>query len=157
MSSKKIFVIVICALLAGLMLGAGVYAAVSYGSQEDPLITKSYVDTVLVPQLEQDFAAELEAMMPDSPENSGDFVLLSLENGQKVVCGIGCEIILREGSGLCFAVSGPAMVDTTGGASVEAGGYLMANHLYVVSGQGNGFTAYGTVTKVLIKGEYTVE
>ena len=156
MSSKKIVLFLLCALMVGALLGAGVYAAVSYGSQNDPLITKSYVDTVLVPELEQEFAAQLEAQMPDSPENSGDYVLLTLENGQKVTCGVGCEIILREGSGLSFAVTAPAMVDTTGGESIQAGAYLMANHLYVVCSQGNGFTAYGTVTKVLIKGEYSV-
>lgn len=156
MSKKKIAVIVLCAVLAGALLGAGVYAAVSYGTQNDPLITKSYVDSVLIPQLEQQFADELEAKMPDSPESGDDFVLLTLGSGEKVSCGQGCEIILREGAAMSFAPSSPAMVDTTGGASLQAGGYLMANHLYVVINDNSGFTAAGDVTKVLIKGDYSI-
>lgn len=157
MSKKKITVIILCALLAGLLLGAGVYAAVSYGSQEDPLITKSYVDSVLVPQLEQEFAAQLEAQMPDSPESSGDFAVLTLTTGDKVVCGVGCEIILRVGSAMATGNEVPAMVDTTSGSSFNAGTYLMANHLCIVTIEGNGFTATSDVTKVLIKGDYTVQ
>lgn len=157
MSKKKIAVIVLCAVLAGAMLGVGVYAAVSYGTQNDPLITKSYVDTVLVPQLEQQFAQELEAQMPDTPQAMGDFAVLTLTTGDKVVCGVGCEVILRVGSAMATGNEVPAMVDTTSGTSFNAGTYLMANHLCIVTIEGNGFTATSDVTKVLIKGDYSVE
>lgn len=156
MSKKKFVIILLCTLLAGVLLGVGVYAAISYGTQEDPLITKSYVDTVLVPQLEQQFRDELEAAMPDSPENSGDFTVLTLSTGDSVICGVGCELILRVGSAMATGSSSPAMVDTTSGSSFNAGTYLMANHLCVVTIEGNGFIATSDVTKVLIKGEYSL-
>lgn len=155
MSRKKLIAFVLCALMVGACLGAGVYAAVNYGTQDDPLITKSYVDNVLVPQLEKEFADRLEAEMPDSPENSGDFVLVTLSSGDKLSLSSGCELILREGSAMCTG-SSAVMVDTTGGVSLQSGAYLLANHLYVVSVQDGGLKITGDSTKLLIKGEYSI-
>lgn len=155
MSRKKLLVFILCAIVAGACLGAGVYAAVNYGTQDDPLITKSYVDNVLIPQLEKEFADKLEAEMPDSPENSGDYVLVTLSPGDSLSFSVGCEMILREGSAMCSG-SSTVMVDTTGGVSLQSGSYLLANHLYVAAAQDGGLKITGDSTKLLIKGEYSI-
>lgn len=156
MSKKKIYIILLCLVLL-FALSAAVYAAVSYGSKDDPLITKSYLDKVLQPQLEADFKEEMDAAL-DSVESaqSGDFVVITLTNGQTVTCGVGCEVMLRIGTATAQGADYPVLVDTTTGESVASGSAMKANHLYMVTIAGNGFKATAGTTKLLIKGNYTV-
>ncbi len=161
MRKKKTAILIICLVLAAALLSAAVYAAVSYGSEEDPLITKSYLDEVLQPRLEADFEAELDAAIDAALENaetesSGDFVVITLSSGQSVRCGVGCELMLRIGSAKAQGADYPVLVDTTTGESVASGTAMKTNHLYMVTIDGNGFTATAATTKLLIKGDYTI-
>ena len=143
-----------------LAVGAfSVYAATNYGSQEDPLITKSYLDGVVKPELQQALRQELESAVGDIRSGVGDFVLLTLSNGQTVTGNVGTELILRFGSAGAYAYDSAdtALVDTTSGAAVTGGTALAENHLYMVTIDGNGFTAAGDNTRVLISGAYTVQ
>ena len=157
MSRKRIIGLVLCALLGLTALSAAVYAAVSYGSKDDPLITKSYLDEVLQPRLEAEFASELDAALAEiETEQSGDFVVITLTTGQTVTCGVGCELMLRIGSATALGPDYPVLVDTTAGESVSNGTALKTNHLYMVTIAGNGFKAGSATTKLLIKGDYTI-
>ena len=157
MSRKKLFTIAICVLVAVAALSAAVYAAVSYGSQDDPLISKSYLDEVLAPKLEADFQAELDAAMANiEKQESSDFAVISLTKGQTVSCGVGCEVMLRIGSAEALGADYPVLVDSTNGDSVSNGSALKSNHLYLVTIAGNGFKATAGTTKLLIRGNYTV-
>ena len=141
-----------------LAVGITVYAAANYGSQEDPLITKSYLDSVVQPALEQELEARLTAALGEAEYDSGAFVLLTLQNGQQVTGEVGTELLPRFGSAAAYAYdSGDvALVDTTAAAAVMNGDTLAANHLYMVTIRGNGFVATADNTKILISGEYTV-
>ena len=142
-----------------LVIGAfSVYAATNYGSQEDPLITKSYLDGVVKPELEQALRQELENAIGDMRSNGGDFTLLILSDGQTVTGDVGMELILRFGSAIAYAYDSgdTALVDTTSAAMLNGGATLAANHLYMVTITGNGFTATGDDTRVLVSGNYTV-
>lgn len=157
--SKKKKRLMICIAAAVLLLGgAGVYAATAYGTQSDPLITKSYLDQVLTPDMEERFQTELDsALSALEGQASGDeFTVLTLSQGQKVTCGVGCEIMLRIGTAKTTGPDYPVLVDTTTGESVADGQALTANHLYMVTIKGNGITATAATVKVLIKGDYTV-
>ena len=157
MRKKKTAILIICLVLAAALLSAAVYAAVSYGSQDDPLITKSYLDEVLQPQLEKEFEAELDAALENVEIESGsDFVVITLSSGQSVRCGVGCEVMLRIGSAKAQGADYPVLVDTTTGESVASGTAMKTNHLYMVTIDGNGFTATAATTKLLIKGDYTI-
>ena len=157
MSRRKIITIALCVLAAVAALSAAVYAAVSYGSQDDPLISKSYLDEVLAPQLEADFQAELDAAIADiEKQESGDFVVISLTKGQSVSCGVGCEVMLRIGSAVAQGADYPVLVDSTNGDSVPSGSDLKSTHLYLVTIAGNGFKATAGTTKLLIRGNYTI-
>lgn len=157
MSKRKIIIVVLFAVLVGAALSAAVYAAVSYGTKDDPLISKSYLDEVLQPRLEADFQAELDAAI-EGVENagSGDFIVITLKSGQTVTCGVGCELMLRIGSAVAQGPDYPVLVDTTSGQSVASGSEMKTNHLYMVTIAGNGFKATAGTTKLLIKGDYTV-
>lgn len=157
MSKKKIFMVVLCAVIGLAALSAAVYAGVSYGTESDPLITKSYLDEVLQPELEQRFRTELDsAIAAVESENSGDFTVITLYKGQTVTCGVGCEVMLRIGSAEAKGVDYPVLVDTTKGESAASGTAMVTNHLYMVTIAGNGFKAKADNTKLLIKGVYTI-
>lgn len=145
--------IVIAALVILLLAGAVAYAAGGYGSQSDPLITKSYLDSVVQPQTE----AELKQRLSDAAaqmrsSTPGEFTELTLTAGQTLRCGAGGEILLRSGS----AGAAGELADTTAGSSVANGAALSANHLYAAASDNSGITALGSV-KALVSGAYSVE
>ena len=149
---------VLIALAILLAVGVTVYAAANYGSQDDPLITKSYLDTVVQPELEKELETRLEAALSQTGTDGGDFVVLTLQNGQRVTCEVGTELLPRFGTVLAYAydVADVALVDTTAANAVMSGAALSANHLYMVTIKGNGFTAAADNTKVLVSGEYAI-
>lgn len=154
--SKKT-VISLIALAVILLAGIGVYAAGNYGTKDDPLITKSYLDAVVKPELQKQLQTELNDAVNELRGGSGEFTVVTLYNGQTVSCGVGTEIVPRLGSVKANGASAPALIDTTTGNSISAGTVLSANHLYMVSIEGNGITAAADNTKVLISGGYTVQ
>ena len=156
MSKKRISAIILCAVLA-LALGFSVFAATSYGSEDDPLITKSYLTKILLPQLQEDFQEELDAAVAEiERDGSGEFTVITLSKGQTVKCGVGCEVMLRIGSAEAVGDSAPAMVNTTTAESIFKGYKLEVNNLYLVTIEGNGFKATSDNTKLLIKGDYKI-
>lgn len=133
--------------------GATVYAVSNYGSQSDPLITKSYLDKVLQPKLEAELDTQLKSaedrMRGSTP---GEFTELSLSSGQNLRCSAGGEFLLCSGSAKALG----SLADTTAGSSVADGGSLTANHLYMSAEDSGGLSASGSVT-VLVSGSYSVE
>lgn len=149
MTSKKT-IIILLSLIFALAMAAGVYAAVSYGSKDDPLITKSYLDQVLRPAIEADVDKEIDAAIAEieKADSGVDFVPVSLSAGTKLSCALGSEILHRSGT----LVSEGAFIDTTTGAETAAGAALEANHLYMVLEE-TLLTAKTDVT-FMIKGSY---
>ena len=150
-SKKRILVIVLCILV---LAGAGVYAATNYGIESDPLITKSYLDAVVQPKLEDAFDAALDEAESALRETvPGEFTELQLGGGETILCVAGGELILRTGG----AKTVGALSDTTSGSSVTAGSSAAANHLYLAAEADSGFTASSGGAVVLVSGSYTVK
>ena len=149
LTKKRIIVIVLCIIV---LAGVGVYAATNYGTESDPLITKSYLDAVVQPKLEDEFDAALDkaetALMESVP---GEFSELKLGSGETILCSTGGELILRSGS----AKSVGTLSDTTAGASVTAGSSIAANHLYLAAEPESGFSATSGGMVILVSGSYT--
>jgi archaellum component FlaF (FlaF/FlaG flagellin family) len=111
------------------------------------------------------FVAMLEAKLMEKvasvsvqPSSDGQtFKVITLQNGQRVVGGIGCEIMLRVGSAVASGNSDPVLIDLVHNTTVASGTALVKNYLYVVTiNNQNGFTATADNTKVLIRGTYTI-
>ena len=135
-----------------LFAGAAAYAVTNYGSREDPLITKSYLDEVVQPRLEQELQNQIEAA--ESAIRSslpGEFTELSLSAGQTLKCALGGELLLRTGSAKALGT----LADTTSGSTVADAAGLTANHLYLAAAENSGMTASGACT-VLVSGSYIV-
>jgi len=152
MISKKLKVFFCVAVLVIMAVGVGVYAAGVYGSQDDPLITKSYLDDVLTPELEAKFQSKLSDAVAGQ---AGTFEVLDMTGGQTLTGYAGCEIILRSGSATVLA-SGAGIVNTTAGISAGNASAVAANNLYMIADDGDGLKAGSGGAKVLVCGSYSI-
>ncbi len=133
---KKIFAGVLIATFA---LSAAVYAA-SPGSEDDPLIAKSYVDSTIIPYVNK----------------VSSFTVISIPADQMLIGDAGCEIILRMGSATVIATDKGGLCDTTIGGDWEDGSAVPANHnLIVPLDDGRGIKATSDVI-VMVKGTYSL-
>lgn len=154
---KRIWIPVVI-VVALLLVAAGAYAASTYGTESDPLIAKSYLDTAVMPELQAEMQSQLDSAKSQMQGgNSGEFSVITLSSGQKVVCDVGCEILLRIGTASAVGADYPVLVDTTSADSLSDGSQLAKNHLYICTIQGNGFKATAATVKVLISGSYTIQ
>lgn len=156
--------------------------AAAQGDVNDPLVTLGYLTEQFLPQVVEQVevkaagrdaaleakvqelldahAAEMEEKINKLSSGGGaaapGFAVVHLAAGQKLTLTVGGELLLRSGSAVCFAPSSPGLVDTTAGESLESGGALGVNHLYLATDNGRGLTASDDVT-VLVRGSYLLE
>ena len=156
-------------LLAGACLCAGTALAAG-GDQDDPLITLSYLTRTVTPdildqverqgeayrtQLLERFNASIEefkrqaSQTPGGGEGSASFSVVTLTAGQQLSLDVGCEVMLRVGSA---SVSAPTLVDSTSGGTLDSGGTLAANHLYLATIAGRTVTAGSGTVYLMVRG-----
>lgn len=154
---KKLRNIAVFCIVAVLFSGVGAYAATNYGTESDPLITLSYLNEVLKPQMKQtytqqttDSIAELEARM--EAEAGGAFVSVELKANQTLSCKAGCEFLVR--SGEAYVTEG--ILNVTEGKALAANDWLMKHHLYMAVSDGAEVKANSDIY-FMVRGEYTVQ
>jgi len=173
MKQKIIVGIVVLATVA-LISGLSILAFASPGTEGDPFITLSYLTNIFRPQVltevqkaEQEMIQlfeerikQLEAQLGSgqggsapAPRPADVFSVVTLRRGQSLTCSVGTEIMLRIGSVNGFG-SAPALVNYTTGSTLTAGSALTANHMYLVTIEGNGITATADTVRVLVRGSY---
>lgn len=119
---------------------SGVSLAVEPGSASDPLVTLSYLNDVFLGQImtkvDQKIAARNSQLLQQSGGAGGmsgvEFAVVTLSKGQVLTGDIGCEVMLRVGTASCVSPSNPGLIDETTAASLNNGGALAANHLYMM-------------------------
>lgn len=140
--------------------------AVEAGSSGDPLVTLSYLnDTFLgtiMTQVDQKIAARNSqiAQQIGGQGSAGiaasSFVVVTLSNGQTLKGNIGCEVMLRVGTAVCVASSTPGLIDESAATTLNNGGALVQNHLYMMTIENRGVKATAATTKLLVRGSYTI-
>ena len=133
-------------LLLVAVLGAGaVYAAARYGSQEDPLVAKSYLTDVIEKEITDYTESQIRAAVSDAQGRvqeqiraaAGVFQSVNLTAGQTLTCEPGAEVVLLSGS----VMASGDLTDTTLGEALSDG-ELAVNHLYL-AGENAVLTAAG--------------
>ncbi len=174
---KKLLITVGVVIAVAFISGVSILAASTFGTTNDPLVTLSYLTVKLKPQIMGEvnndiiaaqtslqpsldaavntFKADIDSKLTGTSAESASFTLVTLSKGQTVSCNVGTELLLRIGTATA-AGSTPALVDSTSGETLSAGGTVAANHMYMVSIQGNGIKATAASVKVLIRGTYTI-
>ena len=127
-------------------LGAvGVYAAARYGSQEDPLVAKSYLTDVVEKEITDYTDSQIRAAVSDAQGRvqaqiraaAGVFQSVNLTDGQTLSCEPGTEVVLLSGS---VTAAGDFTDTTLGEALID--GEMAVNHLYL-AGENAVLTASG--------------
>lgn len=136
-------------ILAGTI--AVVQAAGTPGSQDDPVVTKSYVDGKI---------SELRSSIKGGTASSGGsdvFQVVEVEAGKKVLGGAGTEMILRGGEASALDNGKDGVSDLTAGTDLKGGAAIVRNHhLLVPLADGRGIQTRAKAW-VMIKGTYTIE
>ena len=158
-------------LLALLVLCAGLNMTVSLaaeaGSDQDPLVTLSYLNETFLNNVLQrvdekialrnsQIAQQTGGQAPSGSASSATITVVTLSSGQVLTGDIGCEVMLRVGSAACVAPSAPGLIDETTAAALSGGAALAQNHLYMMTVEGRGVRATAATTKLLVRGSYTI-
>ncbi len=159
------FVLSLAVLTASLVFGAEVLP----GSEDDPLVSKSYVDE-LIEDLRKAFGLEIDELreslgepgeggqeQPVQSPSASSFMVVEVPGGTSVIGFEGTEIIVR--SGYAFAIDNgeDGVSDLTAGVDLKGGDPAPKNHLLLVPrSDGRGISCQG-LCYVMIKGEYSFE
>ena len=164
--------------LACVMVVGAFSASAAGGDQQDPLITLSYLTQVVKPELlekvdkqvaanEQalnekidaaieNYSKEMEQALSQEDVESSAFYAVWLDAGQTMIPAAGSELLLRMGGAKVSAGTSPVLLDATSGGSLEIGGALQMNHLYVAPLEAVGITADETGVLLLMRGTFTL-
>ena len=171
-------------LVSATVLTLTVAATGGAGTSSDPLVTLSYLNEKFLPQIlsevdkkttsrEQTLSSKLTEQVKRETQafeqkygaSSGNasggtaasFTVVTLNQGQILYMGVGCEAMLRTGSGVCVAAGNPGLVDETSGTALAGGEALAKNHLYMATVDSRGVQAGANGTKLLVRGGYSVQ
>lgn len=145
---KKNWLVGIVAVLV-LVLATAIVIAANPGTEADPLISKSYIETVLKPEI----YAYIEQ------ESNQGFAVVNVSAGKTVVCEAGTELILRMGQATVIGSDRGGLADVTQGLDLADGTTVPANHMLIVPlGDGRGVKINKSTDAILmIKGGYTIK
>jgi hypothetical protein len=128
---RTLMIVIGIILIFGISL---VYAAVSTpGSETDPVVTKSYVDSRVT------------------------YIPVRLDAGQKLIGDEGTEIILRSGEATAIDNGLNGVSDITGGLDLLTGNKVTINHLLLIPRKDGRGISVSTEAWVMIRGNYTIQ
>lgn len=157
--SKKLLIF---ATVLTVFLTLGIWAAVtaSPGSESDPLVSLSYVNDTLIPQLKAYVDEKISGIQSGSTSTStqsGGYKLVELSQGQTVVAEKSTEMILRQGSGTIIATEKGGIADVTDGVDLANGTAVPSNHLLIVPFSDGRGISMSTDGILMIKGTYSLK
>lgn len=157
------------------ILGGMIGMTLANGGATDPLITLSYLQESVTPDLEAEAAtqvkaglAELEATLDreiatlkdglsdSSTSGSSHFLVVTLSKGQELRLDIGTQVVLRVGAVTVNASGSPALVNLTQGSTINSGSSLNMNQLYLATIENRSLIAIEDTVKVMVAGGYTI-
>lgn len=128
------------------------------GGSDDPIISQSYVENVLMPTIKQYVESRIaEVNSGKGTGSAATFEVVEATSGQQIICSAGTELILRMGSASVIATEKGGLADTTAGFDLADGTAMPSNHLLIVPvADGRGIKANNNII-VMIKGSYTIK
>ena len=180
---KKAAVTVI--LLAIFMTSFAFGVSEEYTTENDPLVSLSYINGVLTPSLERyvdekvksvsveevvaalmkndsfkDYVASVIAAQSGGSSgaaSSTEFVSLTLSAGKRITANGKCEVIVRSGRAAAFCKTSGVIKDVSANKTLANGENVITGDLIEISYADNaGIAALQNSTEVLIRGEFTV-
>ena len=134
------------------------------GSSKDPLVTLSYLEDVffdkIMDEVDERIAERNKDIAKEVTGTSGGgdtFSVVTLSEGQVLTGEIGCEVMLRVGMAACTSPSAPGLIDQTNASTLNNGGSLQQNHMYMMTIEDRGVKATSGTVKVLVRGSYIIQ
>ncbi len=143
--NRILLTIVSAGLLLFGLVAAGTAGGGEPGSVEDPLVTRSYVES------------RISAVVKQHTDKYMQWQVAELAPGQQLEGKAGAELIVRTGSMAVVDPLGNGIPDVTAGVNVLAGQVAAVNHhLIIPRSDGRGLAAR-TKAVVMFKGEVAVK
>lgn len=146
------------ALFTGLWIGHGNAAslAAAPGTDQDPLVTKSYIDQVI-----NTLNTKIDGMLPSEPGTpptvGASLRVVQLAAGECLIAYEGTEFILRSGNATAIGSAGGGIPDLTEGNDLPNHAAIPANHLLLFPRSDQRGIRAATNIIVMVRGEYSIE
>jgi hypothetical protein len=139
-----------------LLLGSALAAAAvtgEPGSADDPLVTRSYLES----QLKALSGGSNDGATDAPVEKYSRWQVMDLAPGQRLEAKAGTELIVRAGQTVVLDPSGSGIPDVTAGTNITVGKVIALDHLLIIPRtDGRGINARSK-TIVMYKGEVEVK
>lgn len=143
----------LCAALLLGTLGTVALAAGAQGTQSNPLVSLSYINEKVIPdllkQVEEKIAQHEKQAVPGQ---DAAFQTVEVKAGKTVELSAGAQVVLRSGK----AASKDLLTDLTDAAGLTGAGELAENHLYLATADGQKITVSEGAT-LMVLGSYAVK
>jgi len=164
---KRKFMVPLISILVLLAMSLSVLAAAyEPGSENDPVVTLSYVENRLS-EIVSDFQEKLDSIETGSANTTSQegmssdeagFEPILMEAGSIVYFGGNTQVILRSGSMNAIAnAAGDGLADLTQGKDLKTGNQIQKNHLILVPRNDGRGAAVSEDSWIMVKGEYTLQ
>ncbi|MEM5767333.1 MAG: hypothetical protein AAGU32_03445 [Bacillota bacterium] len=176
MKKSKRWTILASALALTVLCGGAALAA--SGDQNDPLVTLSYLNQTVIPDVVSQVETKASARQTELAKNLSDqitryqqdlanaggggsgssaaYTLVTLSSGQVMSLEVGCEVMLRVGTATVSAATSPALVDISTGGTINGGAALTQNHLYMATIADRTLKPTAATVKLLVRGGYSI-
>ena len=174
---KKKRTVIILSILTGILVSVFALFSVSAYSENDPLVTLSYIKEILFPSFKEEIISEISDMTTGtSSDNTAEedsavstdipgaadatYTLLELDLGQTILADSICEFIVRPGSKVNAVSPFPSqgIADITNGVEVLDGEQISINAYCLIprGSDGRGMTVLSEKAYIMIRGDYTI-
>ena len=181
---KKILLSAVC--LAILMSTFAFGVTEDYTTENDPLVSLSYINGVLTPAFEKYVDEKVKSVSVDEIASSlmnneafkeyiasiiasqthggvsgssasEEFMTVELAAGKKITANGKCEIIVRKGQASAFCTTDGAVKDLSAGKVLSNGdGVTLGNFIEISYSGDAGIISLHTATEILIRGDFIV-
>lgn len=164
---NRIKQLIVTFLLLLTLLTVCVSADEAYSSQNDPLISLSYLEDIFGPRIMDEVIKKIDAdyvkISDLSTQTGGSYTLVTMKKGETFMADSVCEIVFLSGSATVFVTSSEnlnnheGISDLTSGTVLINGSQLPSQHYLVIpKSDGRGFAVLSGDASILVRGEYHI-
>ncbi|RIX51099.1 hypothetical protein D3P08_18490 [Paenibacillus nanensis] len=131
-------------------------SAVTPGTIEDPVVTKSYVDE----QIAKISGGGTTGGSTDGAAEAAGLEVVEVPIGKTLMVSAGGEVVVRVGKAVAYSSDTNGISDLTGGIDIKSGKDVPTNHLIWFPRDGRGIKGHPdeiVPLTVLVKGSYTIK
>lgn len=131
-------------------------SAVTPGTIEDPVVTKSYVDE----QIAKLSAGGVTGGTSGGSSAAAELEVVEVPMGKTLMVSAGGEVVVRVGKAIAYSSTPDGISDLTGGIDIKSGLDVPTNHLIWFPRDGRGIKGHPeeiVPLTVLVKGSYTIK